>query len=232
MSARVLRRLAVALLSLAPLSLLAAPRRVISLIPSNSEIVRALGAEGCLVAVSDAEPEKEFPGLPRVGGLQPAWEPMIALRPDLILADVSHRRYEKDFRRFRLPVEYLGATKARDIEDVFALVRHIGGLLDRRREAEALAARLEARLKAVEALRPAGPGPRVYFEIWPRPIQACAPESLQGRLIERAGGRNIVPPSANEMPMISPEWVALQAPEVILHTGVVENGEILRRPGW
>ena len=210
----------------------AAPRRVVSLMPSHTEIIVLLGAEQNLVAVGDAEDASVMPQLPRVASLPPNWEFLVAVRPDLILADVSHRRYEKDFRRFHLPAVYLPATQARSLEDVFELIREIGRRLERSGQAEAFVQKSEARLKALEARLPAGPGPRVYFEIWPRPLQACGPNTLQGHMLARARAVNVVPASRATMPLISLEWVPQTGPDVILHTGVVSSEEVAGRPGW
>jgi len=167
------------------------PKRIVSLIPSHSEILKDLGAQDRLVGVSDVESDGAFPDLPRVGGVQPNWEALTALKPDLVLADTSHARHRDIFDRLKLPVIFLPGT------DV-----------------------------------PKGKRPRVYFEIWPLPIQAAARISLRGHRLELAGAENIVPPSKNLTAMVSLEWVPEQAPDVILHTGVIKGSEIAARPGW
>jgi iron complex transport system substrate-binding protein len=210
----------------------APPRRVVSLLPSHTEIVVSLGAGSRLAGVSDAEKDGDFPGVPRVGGLQPNWEALVSLQPDIVLADISHQRFEKTFQRFRLPVVYLPSTKAGSFEDVFGLVQDVGRRVGESDRAEKLVRDLRQKLQAAESRIPAGRRPRVYFEIWPRPLQAAGPRSLQGHLISRARGENIVPASRNEMPLISMEWVPQQAPQVILHTGVEKDQDVVRRPGW
>lgn len=222
----------IAPLLLAVSGLAAAPRRVVSLLPSHSEIVAALGAESLLVGVTDVEKEGDFPRVPRVGGVKPNWEVLISLKPDVILADAAHKRYGDNFKRFRLPVLYLESTHAKGFEDVFALIREVGRILERGAAAEKMVADLRARVEATRRRVPPGPGPSVYFEVWPRPLQAVGPVSLQGFLLKQAGGRNILPETPQEMPLVSLEWVPRESPDVILHTGVVESAEIARRPGW
>ncbi|MBI4396658.1 MAG: ABC transporter substrate-binding protein [Elusimicrobia bacterium] len=212
--------------------LAAAPRRLVSLLPSHTEIVQALGAGEFLVGVSDVEKKGAWPGVPRVGGLEPNWEALIALKPDLVLADNSHERFENEFKRFRLQVLFLPGTGAQTMEDVFSIIQKMGALLDRTSTAEALVQTCRARVKKIESRLPSANGPSVYFEIWPRPFQACAPSSLQGHLLSRAKAKNIMPPSRNSMPLVSSEWVAEHSPEFILHTGIVSSDEIARRPGW
>ncbi|MBL0059223.1 MAG: ABC transporter substrate-binding protein [Elusimicrobia bacterium] len=221
-----------AVLNLLSSPLFAAPRRVVSLLPSHSEIMAALGADGTLVGVSDAERKGDFPGVPRVGGLVPRWEVLVSLAPDLILADSAHARFQSDFARFKLPVQFLPATHAKSIEDVFGLISKVGRAVGREPEAEILLARLKTQLAALDASVPPPPLPKVLFEIWPQPLQAVGPVSLQGHLLQRAGFENIVPDTRNEMPLLSSEWVASARPDVLFHTGVSSAKKIVSRPGW
>jgi iron complex transport system substrate-binding protein len=74
------------------------------------------------------------------------------------------------------------------------------------------------------------PGPRVYFEIWPQPLQAAGPGSLLGHLIQRSGGTNVI--SSGVMPLISAEAVIRENPQIIFHTGWLNNDRLASRPGW
>jgi iron complex transport system substrate-binding protein len=214
------------------LSLRAAPQRVVSLLPSHSEIVAALGAGASLVGVSDAERGGDFPSALRVGGLFPRWEVLVALSPDLILADSAHERFQADFERFHLSVQFFPATHVKTVEDVFGLIEQVGRAMGRVQEADILLQRLRVELAALDASAPSGPNPRVFFEIWPRPLQGVGPVSLQGHLLARAGFDNIVPDTRNEMPLLSSEWVAGARPDVLLHTGMTSPDEISARSGW
>ena len=80
-----------------------------------------------------------------------------------------------------------GVKVAKTIEDVYALAREIAGLLEKTDAAERLIEDARFRVKKAEALRPAAPGPTIYFEIWPKPLRAAGPGSLPGHLLERAG---------------------------------------------
>ncbi|MBL8024653.1 MAG: ABC transporter substrate-binding protein [Elusimicrobia bacterium] len=208
------------------------PQRVASLLPSHSEIVVVLDAGDSLVGVSDAERADAFPSALRVGGLVPRWEVLVALTPDLILADSAHEKFQSDFERFHLPVRFFPATHVKSIEDVFDLIESLGNVLDRKSEAEVLLARLRSELASLDAGVPRDSRPRVFFEIWPRPLQGVGPVSLQGHLLSRAGFENIVPETRNEMPLLSSEWVAGARPDVILHTGITSREQIVARAGW
>lgn len=220
--------------------LLAAPafgaevRRVVALIPSHTEIVAALGAQSQLVGLSDAEDKASFPRLPRAGALVPRWEILVELKPDLVLADASQARYAADFARFKIPVKFYQATHAKSVEEVMKLIEEVGADIGRAENARTLLAAMQKRLDALDRRRHAlkGDPPRIFFEIWPKPLQAVGPVSLQGHLLTRAGFENVVPDTRNEMPLISAELVVETKPEVILHTGVAKTAAVAGRPGW
>jgi iron complex transport system substrate-binding protein len=207
-------------------------QKTVTLLPSHSEIIVALGAADTLVGVSDAERPTDFEKIPRVGGLSPRWEVLVALAPAVILADSAHERFRPDFDRFNLSVKFYPATHAKSIEDVFKIIRDVSETMDRRVEGEELLTRLRQGLSELEFSAPAGPHPRAFFEIWAQPLQGVAPGSLQGHLLERAGFKNIVPDTRTEMPLISAEWVAAQKPEIIFHTGLSSPAVITTRAGW
>lgn len=209
-----------------------APRRVVSLLPSHTEIIAVLGVLDRVVGVSDAEDPALLPAIPRVGGMDISWEALVKLHPDLILADVSQRRHETLFHRLGLPVVYLPSTPARTVEDVFNLVLETGRLVGRQEAARRWVESARERARQLDARRLPSPGPRVYFEIWPRPLQACGPRSLQGHLLARVGARNIVADTGQAVPLMSAEAVVRGNPEIIFHTGVVSSRDIQERPGW
>jgi iron complex transport system substrate-binding protein len=209
----------------------AAPRRIVSLLPSHTDTLSVLGLLGRVVGVGDAEDPRLLPRLPRVGGTDISWETLAALQPDLVLADVSHRRFDPLFQRLRLPVAYLPATRAATVDDLFGLVEEIGRLTESGAAAAEWIAKARKRVQDLDARRLPAPGPRVYFEVWPHPLQAFGPGGLTGHLLKRAGARNVV--TAREpAPLISAEAVVRADPEIIFHTGIVTSQDLAARPGW
>lgn len=208
------------------------PHRIVSLLPSHTSILTVLGMLNRVVAVSEAEDPRLYPHIPRVGGMDISWEALAAAKPDLILADVSHRRHDAQFRRLGLPVAYLPSTTARTIEQVFDLVGQVGKLVGREQAAAAWIAQATQKARALDRRRIPSPGPKIYLEIWPQPLQSCGPDSLQGHLLTRIGARNIIPSGGPEMPIVSPEAVVNANPDIILHTGILSDDDIRRRSGW
>src|SRR3990167_3771317 len=126
------------------------PARIVSLVPSVTEILFALGAEDRLVGVTDF---CDYPPAarrkPRVGGmLTPSLEVIAALRPDLVVATTEGNREETfaQLRRLGVPV-YLVA--AHHLADVWDAIARLGALTGREAAAGPLLAGLRARARAV-----------------------------------------------------------------------------------
>jgi iron complex transport system substrate-binding protein len=205
-------------------------RRIISLMPSQTEILWEIGLGSSVVGVTD---NCNFPppvrSLPRVGGVELNLERIAALRPtDLIDLDGAHRRYEIIFgqmglryRSYSMPaVDHLPRT-------ALAMARDLG------QEAKGLAfaASWSQSLAAIPPLD--GPPKRVYIEIWDAPLQAAGERSLLGELVRRAGGQNILRDSDDEFPVVAAEQIVNLDPEVILLAYPIQDlRKVTGRPGW
>ncbi len=204
----------------------AEPQRVITLMPSHTEIVHALGAGPRLVGVDDYSNEPAaVRTLPKLGGLYDAHlEEIVSLRPDLVILSDSNSAL--------LPLERTGATvwagSAKGYDDVFRIMRAIGDLLGRRAQAEDLCSHAQAELAALAEIARRAPPVTVYFEVDATP-HAAAPSSFIGRLLAEAGGIDIVPDGQGEFPEISPELVIAKNPAVLFG---MSPEEARRRPGW
>ncbi|WP_117238475.1 ABC transporter substrate-binding protein [Thermus sediminis] len=211
-------------------TLKAPPKRIVTMLPSVTETVCALGACDRIVATDDYSdwPER-VKGLPKAGGLyNPNPELIVALRPDLVLVSKYGRLYET-LERAGLTVY---AVRTETYEDIFRTTRTLGRLLGLPGEAERLVAQIQREVYAEEARAArARNRPRVYYEIDPTPY-TVGPESFIGVLIQKARGVNIIPRELGLFPKISPELVLERNPEVIVATypGALES--IRRRPGW
>jgi iron complex transport system substrate-binding protein len=125
------------------------------------------------------------------------------------------------------------------VADVLAAVRRLAGISGHAAEGEALAARLAARLRRVErAVAGLAPDerPRVFLEVWDRPLMTAGPGSFQGQLLALAGGTNLFADVAGRWVAVSPEAVLARDPEVILTAarpgGPAAVADFAARPGW
>jgi len=124
------------------LTLPSPPRRIVSLVPSVTEIVFAIGAQDALAGVTDfCDFPVEAKGKPSVGGMiNPSLEALVTLRPDLVVATRSGNRAETfdQLKRLRLPIYLVDPIS---VEDVMRLVTALGELTGHRDGAAAVTAR-------------------------------------------------------------------------------------------
>lgn len=195
---------------------LASPaRRVVSLVPSVTETVLALGAGETLVARTRYDRDERLSGLPSLGGgLDPSVERLAALDPDLVVA-----WDQREDRGLRTRLAALGvpvyAAAVEDTADVFATIDRFGVLLDRPAAAGRLAGALRDSLAAVAA-DARGPRPGVFYLIAGDPPRTAGSSTFIGQLIEIAGGRSAFPELEDGWPAVSLEAVVARGPEVVL----------------
>jgi iron complex transport system substrate-binding protein len=211
-------------------TLKAPPKRIVTMLPSVTETVCALGACDRIVATDDySDWPESVKRLPKAGGLyNPNPELIVSLKPDLVLVSKYGKLYET-LERAGLTVY---AVRTETYEDIFKTVRALGRLLGLSSEAERLVAQIQKEVYGEEARAAKAKGrPRVYYEIDPTPY-TVGPESFIGVLIAKARGVNIVPKELGLFPKISPEFALEKNPEVIVATypGALET--IRKRPGW
>jgi iron complex transport system substrate-binding protein len=198
-------------------ALAAPPKRIVSLVPSVTEILYALNAEPLLVGVTDfCDFPPEAKRQPRVGGMvAPSLEAIIALKPDLVIATTEGTREDTftQLSRVGVPV-YLVA--AHHVADATSLMRRLGELTGRERAAGPLVARLEQRIEAVKkAVLPLA-RPRVLYVLWPEPLIVPGRDALVTELIQLAGGQSLTAEDPNAWPRYSLEAAVARNPEVIL----------------
>src|SRR5437660_1654263 len=198
-------------------ALAAPPKRIISLVPSVTEILYALHAEHLLVGVTDfCDFPPEARRQPKVGGMvAPSLEAIVALRPDLVIATNEGTREDTftQLSRVGVPV-YLVA--AHHVADATSLIRRLGELTRREHAAGPLMAGLERRIEAVKkAVLPLG-RPRVLYVLWPEPLIVPGREAIVTELIQLAGGRSLTAEDADAWPRYSLEAAVAKSPEVIL----------------
>ncbi len=202
------------------------PRRIISLAPSVTEILFALGLDREIVGVSDADdyPPDKVQTKARIGGVLLNLERIVSLRPDLIIGVHSLQRDQlAKVRTIRLPVL---AVEAATINETVAQIRLLGRVTGRIQEGEDLAASVECRAQVVR------PGLRrtVYIEAWDEPVTAAGGGTLIHDLVRRAGGSNVFGDRTGYV-QVPLENVLARNPQVIflLYPG---RDTLLARPGW
>lgn len=207
------------------------PQRLITLLPSITETVCALGACDRLVAT---DRYSDWPAavraLPKAGGLDDAEiELIVSLKPDLVILSRSQRITD---RLGGLGIASLSLETDRygDIEHNIDVLGRILGVPGRAtRLNAAIAAQVRAIGETARAVR-VGAGPRVYFEVDRTPY-AAGPTSFIGELLTRVGARNIVTADLGPFPKLNPEYVVRYPPDVIF-VSAADATTLAERPGW
>ena len=207
------------------------PRRVITLLPSLTEIVCALGACDRLVATGRFDDwPVQVKDLPKLGGLDDVGiERIVRLRPDLVLLSTSQR---VGGRLAELGIASFALETDR-YSDIARSVTAVGRLLGLAQRAAALNARIASDVGRVSEESIAarhGAGASVYFEVDPGPY-AAGPQSYIGELLDKLGVRNIVAPAMGPFPLLNPEYVVRENPDVIFISRG-DAAQLAGRPGW
>jgi iron complex transport system substrate-binding protein len=199
------------------ITLKAKPQRIISLAPSLTEILFALGLGEQLVAIDSysnyppATAEKEKVG----SGLTPSIERIVALQPDIVfLWDLSAEDLQRQLQRLNIKAVTFAPQNVAQVMDS---IRRIGEITGTPSAAADIVAGMQKTIDYVAALTSGiKTKPRVFFEIWPDPLMSAGPGSFIHELIGLAGGYNVASDAKTAWPVISVEHVVLNNPDVIL----------------
>lgn len=204
------------------------PLRIVSLLPSLTETVCALGQCDRLVGVDRYSNYPEsVRALAQVGGgLDPNIEAIVALKPDVVLMATSSRAGER-LQALGLKVV---ALEPKSHADVKRVLEKLGQLLDVP-DAQRIWRVIDAAVSAAAQSLPArANGKRVYFEVNRAPY-AAGEVSFIGETLSRLGARNIIPASLGPFPKINPEFVVRADPDLIM-VGDQNYVGMDGRPGW
>jgi iron complex transport system substrate-binding protein len=193
------------------------PRRVVSLAPSITEIVYALGAQQLLKgATLYSDHPEEAKMLPRVGSyVKLDLERIVALRPNLCLAvkDGNPRHIIEKLDRLGVKTFVLNQ---RNINDIVETVDVLGRVLGVEENADKLVLSMQLRLKRIkEMVADVKSTPRVFFQIDASPIITAGRDTFIHELITRAGGINLAETKTG-YPRYSWEDILLMEPEVVI----------------
>lgn len=216
-----------------------APARLVSIAPSNAEIVGALGAVDLLVGVeSSSDFPPEINGLPRLGpDLHVDMAALAALKPQLVLASLSVPGMERNVAALEsLGLPYL-VLAPRNLAEIRADMERVGRALGREAAAAQALARLDEELERLRGADEGGEPVRVYLEWWPKPMFSPGRACWSNELIALAGGVNVFESMDAQSAEVEPAQVAAADPEVIfiswcgVPTHKLNPERVLNRPG-
>ena len=194
------------------------PRRIVSLVPSLTEALFALGLGDRVVGVTDwcVHPAPALEGLPRLGGTKtPDLERIRALSPDLVIANREENR-RRDVERLESAGLCVWVTYPRTVRDAVALLRALGRLGASPAELSRVVGPCEAAVARAEGSRPEQPTP-VLCPVWRDPWMAVGPDTYAHDLLELCGGRNVFSHrTERRYPHVTLDEIVAAAPHVIV----------------
>jgi len=213
------------------IALPAPPRRIVSLGPSLTEILFALGLGRRLVGVtSQCTYPPEARRLPTVGDHRTSIERVVALRPDLVVAGTTLNSLAiRQLERLRIPVF---AVDPASLEETHQAILAIGAVTGARTRARAVVAEMRAQEQRVAARVARARGrPRVLVVLQAEPLWVAGAGNFMDELVVLAGGENVGRAAGRRYQALSPERVVALRPEVIL-APPSDVDALRRRPGW
>lgn len=206
----------------------APPARIVSLLPSLTETVCALGACGRLVGVDRySNHPAQVDKLPKLGGLDDTQiETIVALRPDVVIVAPSSRVQDR-LESLGLKVLVLETRTQADVKRVLLKLGQLLAVAD----AHKIWQRIDAAVDEAAASVPAAArGLSVYYEVDAAPF-AAGEASFIGEMLARLGLRNIVGPELGPFPKLNPEFVVRANPQIIM---IAQRNAVSldKRPGW
>jgi iron complex transport system substrate-binding protein len=213
-----------------------APRRVISLVPSATETIIALGAGDRLVGRTRYDRDSSIADLPVVGGSRdPNLETIVGLMPQLAVTWSSDKRADTRHRLDAAGIPTLNLS-LQDTTDAFRAVSLLGDALGIPARAAHLLRQLRdslaetRRLAAIEGRR------RVFYVIYNDPPMTMGPATFIAQILDLAGGENVFADAAMNWPTVSLEEIVRRDPElVVLPVGEMPPQALSRlrtEPGW
>lgn len=217
------------------------PGRIISLAPSNTEILFAVGAGDQVVGVTtycNYPPEAQ--NREQIGGFSAktiSVEKIVALEPDLVFAAGEiHGPVIEALEPMDIPVI---ALDPHTVEDVYDRIELVGRLAGHEETAAGVVAEMKEHVTAVtERVAAVREEERltVYWEVFDEPRMTTGPSTFIGQLIELAGGVNIFANLVEDYPQINDEEVIERNPAVIMGADTMGDklttSVVAQRPGW
>lgn len=228
------------------ITLTSPPERIVSLAPSNTEMLFGVGAGDNVVGVTDfCNYPYDFSAWIEAGNMTsignyygPSVEPIVALEPDLVLASSGSLDAAENLKNLGYNVLIL---EARTIDDVLRDILLVGRATGNDSNAGNLVSEIRTRIENVtNQAALASTTPRVYHEIWNDPLMSAGPGTFIEELIVLTGGENIFTDATTSWPVVSSEAIIEKNPDVMffpnMYMGVGNFYQTIEavkdRPGW
>ncbi len=208
-------------------------KRVVTLAPSNTRLVSALGMTSVIVGASNTDDNPLPDTVKRVGSVNPSMEEIVSIKPDLVMGIYGEDMLCDRLGRLNVPCIILSVH---NIEGVMNDIELAGRIFSANAAASVIVNKMKQELDWINSrLRHCGTTPLVYFEIDAsdpsRPFSA-GKGSFIDSLITMAHAINIAHTTNTMWPQLSSEYIIAKDPDIIIMSHKLDITMLKRRPGW
>ncbi|MFN0155508.1 MAG: ABC transporter substrate-binding protein [Gaiella sp.] len=213
------------------------PTRIVSLSPTATESLFAIGAGPQVIAVDDQSDYPKQAPKTNLSGFTPNVEAIVARRPDLVVISYSPKGFTEALEKFGITVLHMDAAKS--LKGAYQQIRQLGRVTDREAAAARVTDTMKARIAAiVKRARPKSSGRTVFHELSPD-LYSATSATFAGRVYELFGLKNIADAAdsfGSGYPQLAAEYVVAADPDVVVLADTVccaqTAATVAARPGW
>ncbi|MEC1500296.1 ABC transporter substrate-binding protein [Bacillus sonorensis] len=215
------------------------PKRIVSLMPSNTEIAYALGLGKKVVGVTDFDTyPKEVKDVEKIGGMEFNTEKIISLNPDLVLAHASAMQSaEEGLKQLRdAGITVVTVNDAASFHDTYQSIDMIGKATGANREAKELVSSMKSDLAEIKEKAqniPEKEQKKVFVEVSPAPdIYTTGKGTFMNEMLEAIHAKNAATGQEGWAKMTEESIIKLNPDAIVTTNGASSVKEIKKRSGW
>lgn len=193
------------------------PKRIISLVPSQTELLADLGLEEEVIGITKfcIHPEKWFHSKTRIGGTkQFDFEKIKSMQPDLIIGNKEENDQEQVEELMKFYPVWMSDIKT--LPDTCDMIRKVGMLTDKNEKAESIATEIEKQFFSFQKEVQSFTKKTVAYLIWKNPWMVAGKETFIDQMLVACGMVNVFSPTEGRYPEVTAEQLVTLAPELIL----------------
>jgi iron complex transport system substrate-binding protein len=214
----------------------AVPHRIVSLSPTATESLFAIGAGRQVIAVDDQSNYPKTAPKTKLSGFTPNVEAIASYKPDLVVLSFDTGGIVASLKKLRIRV--LVQPAATDLNGAYAQILELGGVTGHASQAKTLVATMKRNIARIVARAPRDPGLSVFHELEPD-LYSATSKTFIGKIYALFGLKNIADAAdstASGYPKLSDEYVIASNPSLIVLADTVCCGQtaatVSARPGW
>lgn len=212
------------------------PQRIISLSPSATEILFAIGAQNQIAARSDfcdfPENAKNIPSFGGFDGKTLSIEKILSFSPDFVYLTNGMHNYLIPFLQKHNIAYYISVADS--VQTVLQEITEIGKITDHQLQAQKLCNQIKQDLQKIAEQNKSKPKVTVYWEVWTPPYMSAGKNSFINEIITYAGGINIFSDIEQPYPVVSEEAILMRNPQIIIIPNSTVGGTtaVTSRKNW